>query len=192
MRSLITVDTWVCFFAALIILILPLDWFAAALCAALFHESCHALAIILLGGRIMRIHIGIRGAVIDTEIPDRRGELIASLAGPFGSLFLLALCHWFPKLSICACIQGLFNFLPVLPLDGGRALRCVLELLHIPKGECILKFVEILTFISLLFFSAVGTIMFSLGILPLFTVLVLIIKTVFRKRPCKQSQIRVQ
>ena len=37
---------------AFLILVLPLPWLIAALCAAGFHELCHMLAVSLCGGRL--------------------------------------------------------------------------------------------------------------------------------------------
>lgn len=56
-------------------------------------------------------------------------ELLCSLAGPVGSFSLFFLSHWLPKTAFCGVIQGMFNLLPIFPLDGGRALRCCLTLL---------------------------------------------------------------
>lgn len=192
MRNRIQIDPWACFLGALLVLTVPISWLFSALCAAVFHELCHVAAIKILGGSILGIRIRIGGAVIESEIPGKREELLCALAGPAGSLLLLALCHVFPKLAICACIQGMFNLLPVYPLDGGRILRCSLELICPEKAEMVQNRMEILICVFIAIFAAAGTFLLSMGLLPLFAAGTMIIKAISRKRPCKRSQIRVQ
>ena len=62
------------------------------------------------------------------------GELLCALAGPFGSLLLALLLRHVPELAICGLIQGVYNLLPLYPLDGGRALRCLFSFAG-EKGE---------------------------------------------------------
>ena len=192
MRKLIQIDPWAYYFAAFAVLTVPIDWFLAALCAAVFHELCHIWAIKRLGGKILGIRVCISGTVIETEIPGKREELLSALAGPAGSLLLLTLCHVFPKLAICAWVQGVFNLLPVYPLDGGRVLRCCLKWFCPLKSERILFRTEILLAFIIFLLAVIGSLVFSMGLLPLFAAMLLIIKAVLRKRPCKQDQIRVQ
>lgn len=189
---MLRVDAWAYVFAAVLVLTLPLDWLLAAVGAAAFHEACHMLCIHVLGGRIRQVRIGIGGAAIETALPDRRRELLCALAGPAGSLLLVFSCHLFPKLAICAGVQGAFNLLPVFPLDGGRALRCGLELLWPQKAEKIGNWVEWGILLGLAVLSAAATLKFSLGALPLIVASALIAKVILRKRPCKRRQIGVQ
>lgn len=113
-------------------------WFAAAngwrtltavLGAAAIHEAGHWLVLRSLGAQVAGLRIGILGAVLET---DRRslsygGELAAVLAGPAVNLLsalLLTLLggeRW-AVLTGAHLVLGMFNLLPVIPLDGGRAL----------------------------------------------------------------------
>lgn len=118
-------DPWWLIFAALLILTLPLNWLAASLAAAAVHELCHILSILALGGRIYSFRIYIGGACIDARTPTFGREIFGILAGPLGSLSLLILLRIWPEIALCGMVQGIFNLLPVYPLDGGRILRCV-------------------------------------------------------------------
>lgn len=57
-------------------------------------------------------------------------ELLCVLAGPAVSFSLLALARFFPRIAICGLVQGIYNLLPIYPLDGGKALRCMVSLLR--------------------------------------------------------------
>jgi stage IV sporulation protein FB len=139
---------------ALLCLILPLDWMAAGIGAAVVHETSHALAVKLLGGDILWIRIGIGGAVMQVSETDECKKLISILAGPAGSFLLLLLCNSFPKLALCGLVQGAYNLLPIYPLDGGRALQCLLTILFSPpKAKKVMACVTWICKILLLIFG---------------------------------------
>ena len=110
-------------FLAALLLILPIQWVFAVLLAGLFHELCHIAAILLCGGIVEKICIGGRGAVIETQTASPSKEVLCALAGPLGSLLLLLVAKWMPRTAICGVIHGLYNLIPLFPLDGGRVLR---------------------------------------------------------------------
>ena len=119
---------------AAMILILPIQWLIAAVLAAMFHELCHGLTTILLGGKIESVTIGGRGAVMKATLLSAPKEIVASLAGPVGSLSLLLLAKWMPRTAICGLVHGIYNLIPLIPLDGGRILRGIIYCILPPPG----------------------------------------------------------
>ncbi len=118
-----------------------LGFVACLLGSVLLHELGHALT-------ARRFGIGVRGITLellggytemDRDAPTPRTDLLVSLAGPAVSLVLggaAAVAAWLlPRdelpgqfafqLALGNLVVALFNALPGLPLDGGRALRAV-------------------------------------------------------------------
>ena len=192
-RPSLQIDGAVCLLGALALLILPLNWIAAAVIAAGVHEACHLTALKLCGCGCAGFSIGSGGAIIETEPVTPATEVICALAGPFGSLSLLFLARWIPRLALCAGVQGIFNLLPVFPLDGGRITRGFLRIL-IKKGNwrSAAKIIEGTT-IGLL--AAIGiycTVVMHLGYLPVMIVAFVLMRVFLRKIPCKETQVAVQ
>ena len=133
MLKQIRIDNWFCFFAALLLLTVPIRWIAAGVFAAVIHELGHYLVVRLLGGEVISTTVSFRGARME-ELPMSQGrEILCILAGPAASFSLLLLARFFPRVAICGLIQGVYNLLPIYPLDGGRVLRCINSLVR--KGE---------------------------------------------------------
>ena len=169
---------------ALLLLTCPLSWLAASILAAGFHELCHLGAVKLLGGQALGFRAGARGAVLEVAGLSPWREALAAAAGPAGSLLLLLLAGPFPCLALCGLGQGLFNLLPVFPLDGGRILLRVLETLGL--GE---RAGKITAFVSWLTLAALGAGCVFLGA-PLACLFFL--PLAFRNIPCKERQGIVQ
>ena len=108
-----------------------LDLLGWGLTACLLHELGHTAAILLLGGGVRQLRLTAVGAelALDGTRPLSYGrECAAALAGPGASLLtaVLAARRSAYLLAGLSLGQGLFNLLPVLPLDGGRALGLLL------------------------------------------------------------------
>lgn len=100
--------------------------------AAALHELGHLGALWLVGGRVRGLRLSALGAELLLDGPlSYRQELPVALAGPMVSVAAALLAagshrYLFAGLSLAL---GLFNLLPVYPLDGGRATRSLCALL---------------------------------------------------------------
>ena len=136
-------------------------WFAAVngwellgivLSAVAVHESGHWLVLRILGAAPCCLRAGVLGLVM--ELDSRRlsygGELAAVLAGPCANVLcacvLTAMKPEWDAAVGAQLVLGVFNLLPVRPLDGGRALYLVGAWLFDPDwGERIVRTVGGLT-----------------------------------------------
>ena len=101
---------------------------APALFAAAVHECGHLIALALVGGRAEGFTLAASGAQIwlGGGLSYAR-ELPVALGGPLASLALaliLANCARFLAAGLSLAL-GLFNLLPLPPLDGGRVVSCL-------------------------------------------------------------------
>ena len=130
-------------FLAALVMLFPLQWVGAVILAAGVHELCHAAAICLLGGSIESIAIGSRGIVMKTQPMSGVREIVCAMAGPLGSLCLLLFVRWLPRTAVCGLFHGVYNLIPLLPMDGGRVLRGILYgLLTPPKAEKLFRWIQ--------------------------------------------------
>ena len=140
---------------ALLLLVVPFRLLLAAVLAALFHELCHLGAIRLLGGQAGAFRLNPGGATLEFWGLTPIREAVASLSGPGGSLLLLRFHRLYPELALCGLGQGIFNLLPIFPLDGGRALCCILKILGAKRaGETVNRLS--LFFIGMLLFGCLA------------------------------------
>ena len=72
--------------------------------------------------------MGAFGASIETGYMTPAAELLCAAAGPIGSISMLLTIRKFPILGLLGLAQGIFNLLPIYPLDGGRILRSIFVL----------------------------------------------------------------
>ncbi|MBE6958941.1 MAG: hypothetical protein E7447_07320 [Ruminococcaceae bacterium] len=159
-------------FAALLLL-LPLKWLLAALLAGSVHELFHYVCVSLLGGNVREICIGSRGVVMNAQPLSPYRQLLCTLAGPIGSLCLLFFARWLPRTAVCGMIHGLFNLLPLLPLDGGRILQILLfTFLSPPRAARVFRVLQRMIYLCLLAVSVLTAMRFSgFLLIPLFFLL---------------------
>lgn len=108
--------------------LLDAEALSALLAAVLAHELGHVCALAASGMRIRGVSLAATGPVIRCDLPQTGFSAAAvSLAGPvFGALAWLALRRCFPLAAEMSAVLTAVNLLPVLPLDGGRALAALL------------------------------------------------------------------
>ena len=176
-KSRVEVTPGFCVFWAFLILTLPLKFLLAAVVAAAFHEICHAIAVKAAGGHILSMTLGAGGMVMEIE---SGREMLCALAGPVGSLLLA--CLPVKNLAICGLVQGIFNLLPIMPMDGGRVLRVILDR-TVPRYRGQIEGIVETTVCILLLIGA-----FHLGR----GAVLLWMAFVYRKFPCKPWGKRVQ
>ena len=174
-RVSVHISSFAFLIGALLILVLPVKWLVAAMLAAVWHEMCHCMAVQISGGQIHRISIGVTGAVMQSEILDTVTGLLCILAGPFGGALPIFLIHWFPRLAICAMVYSLYNLLPIYPLDGGRALQSLAQIVCLPKW--ILKMVEQGVVVFIFCFSLYASLVLKLGLFPLLISVIVLMRT---------------
>lgn len=190
-KTTVEVDPLLYLVLASAIILLPIQWVTAWLFAVCIHELCHYCVLRMCGRHVFSIELSLSGAVMESEQLSTGIEAICALAGPIGGLALLLLAKWFPRLAICGLVHSVFNLLPIFPMDGGRILRCLINLVA-PEPYRI----NIETFIAWMIRGAIAlygiyvAIVLRLGALPLIVAVMLIVKSV--KIPCKQRLQRVQ
>lgn len=176
-----------CIFLALLCLVLPLDWLLAALAAALVHELCHIAAVIASGGKIYSLNIGTKGMMMEASPMEPWQRLFCTLTGPAGSLLLLAFSEYIPKTALCGLVQGLYNLIPVYPLDGGRALSCLTGMLFSPdRAQRICTGVKWAVFLIITAAGIYGTFGAGLGVMPVLGAVFCLWRAVQGKIPCKE------
>lgn len=188
MKTRIEISSICCLFLALLLLAVPVPWILGAVLAALFHELSHWGMVLITGGRIADLEIKPTGAFMKTAEMPAWKEALCSLAGPAGSFLLLLLSDYFPRLAVCGLVQGMFNLLPICPLDGGRILYCILTMLFSKRtAKNAAKYVGIIM-LAVLGAAAVGISIYQKR-LDLISVIVLILlsKEMDGKFPCKDG-----
>ena len=112
--------------------LLPLRWCARLALTVTVHELWHFAALILCGAQVCGLRMEGCGLVLRcTPTEGALRTVTAALAGPAAGAGLFCILRGLGYIA-CAELSLLFscvNLLPVLPLDGGRALYAALSAL---------------------------------------------------------------
>lgn len=161
---------------------MPLSWLVGAVFAAFVHEAFHYMAAKFMKVQIMGMTVSTGGMIMHMEPMPAGKEFFVSAFGPAGSILLVLFLRKYPELAVCGLVQGLFNLIPVYPLDGGRMMRCILGC-HAEKLEMAV------IGIGMVFAAILGI---RYGIIPILVALLASAKAIQRKFPCKESKLAVQ
>lgn len=112
-------------------LIFSLRWqeLMALVTAMSIHEFGHSICLKLLRVPIRGFSVSLSGPVLHCGAASSRfGQVASALSGPSAGILLwLALRAIWPLCAEFSLFLSLMNLLPILPLDGGRALFAVLQ-----------------------------------------------------------------
>ena len=178
--------------AALLLLIFPIPWIISAATAAIVHEIFHILAVIVMGGKIKKIRVHLSGCQIETTPMGEIRSIICILAGPLGSLMLIGVRKYVPMISVCGLLQGIYNLLPVMPLDGGRILRIILQKFSPIHADSVMRWTSMAVGVTILILGTILSCCLHIQILPIICGILFNIRIQQRKIPCKENRIGLQ
>ena len=133
--------------------------------AVLVHELGHIAAIVLCGGMVHRLKVTLSGLCISCSgVMGTEESVICLCAGPASGFALAYAASYLGNLSQnllliktagFSLILSVYNSLPALPLDGGRALECLAESLGgVGFANALLELTGMLMGAALLFSGA--------------------------------------
>lgn len=142
---------------------------------AFVHELGHLVAGVILGLRVKSINIMPFGISINFEDYSNKyvaKKIIIAIAGPLVNLSLVLLGvfnDWNEDVIYSNILIGMFNLIPLYPLDGGRILKYIIQLTSSSKEAEIITYRLSNTLIIIL------TVISSIGILLIQNIGVLVI-----------------
>lgn len=135
-----------------------------AVCAAVFHELGHWMAVRMVGGRIALLRLSAVGAQMCMENALSYGqEILCALTGPLFNFVMVCFSVWaghdiFAGMNLAL---GVFNLLPISALDGGRVLNCATTAVFGTEvSGCVCKIVDVIFSAAV---SVIGVILFFTG-----------------------------
>ena len=164
----IKVDGQWYFLYTLVLLLVPLPWVFGWLFAALLHETGHIAALKFFRIRIFEIKIGIFGVQIKTDSIGLLEEAVCALSGPMFGLSIFCFYDFAPYVAFSALIQSCYNLIPVYPMDGGRALRCLmLQCFSDKVSQKVLSCTAVTIIVAFVLLGIWMSVTYSLGMIPI-------------------------
>ena len=144
--------------------LLPLRWCARLALTVTVHELGHVAALILCGAQVCGLRMEGCGLVLRcTPTEGALRTVTAALAGPAAGAGLFCILRGLGYIA-CAELSLLFscvNLLPVLPLDGGRALQAAVAAL---AGErAAERLLDVLGLVLPVALMGLGVVLFARG-----------------------------
>lgn len=118
LKNYITIQPHVFLLLSMLLLLIPLPWSVCWIIAATVHELCHAAAVFLCGKKVRYMSVSAFGIVLKTEELEDIHQIVCAAAGPCSGLLISQFAQKFPRLAVCGFVQGVYNLLPICPLDG--------------------------------------------------------------------------
>lgn len=181
----ISISVYFAAFAAAMLIIDTTGVAAIAFLSAILHEIGHLIVIISFGMPPKCINFKATGMQIinrpDIDLSYSR-DIVVCLAGPAINLFLFIIFYSIHELTaIINLFLALFNLLPIMHLDGGRAIYCFLcKVISQHAAQVIINILSIavimpLTFLGIYIFLKTGY-NFSLLIASVYLIIMFITK----------------
>lgn len=146
-------------FPAMIVVMLAMDTTGLSgwcIAASAMHETGHFMALLTLSSRPACVTVGIFGIRVEQNAHtplSYKKNILVSLAGPMVNCVTCILLCAFGGLSEAAWVHGvlgIFNLLPIEPLDGGQALFCFLaDIWTEEKAERLVLLISVITILPL-------------------------------------------
>ena len=130
---------------------------------AIIHEIGHLICGLALGLKPQSMKLMPMGLSITFKKENKKWwkELLVSVAGPITN-FILAIVFMFmgqTKIVYANLLIGIFNLIPIIPLDGGRALKSVFRKIFTYRtADKYIHAISNITMVGLTVFASIGTI----------------------------------
>ena len=138
---LITVNVQIFIIMVLFILTKQIKIYGILMLFTLVHELAHMFMGIILKLKPKELNVSPFGFSILFEIYEKNEikKILIAICGPLVNILIALICYftnikneWVELIIYSNILIGLFNLLPIYPLDGGR---CIKSLIHIFRGN---------------------------------------------------------
>ena len=129
----IKINLQIFIFAVIFYLTKQIHIYTILMVFAFIHEIGHLIAGVLLGLKAKSINIMPFGLALYFEDYSNKytlKKLIIAMAGPITNLIIALIGiynTWNEDVIYANMLIGLFNLIPLYPLDGGRIFKCIIE-----------------------------------------------------------------